>query len=473
MPKLSVIGLDGVNWRILEHAIDKGLMPNLESVLEESYTAELETTYPSVTGPAWTSIVTGDNPGEHGVFDFVDHLESGRPYSSHDIDSETIHERIAEQGEVTVVNLPLSYPPRFDGEFVGSFLAPEDDYVRPGALKEKFDFSGYTKSISAVDKSLRVIEAATETASDKKRLIDVLLDDQDFFYTLFSAPDWIMHNHYREMELGKNDGAFQVFRVMDDAIGTVMERSENVILLSDHGFRAFDGVFYVNEWLRREGFLESSGAMESNWSDNRLVNLFLELVSGNSLSRKAARELYTVLEPVLPLPENVKVRLNAALSDGICMERSEAFCPSSGIRGIYINDERFEGVAENPDSLRQEIIERLPDYVEPIPREEVYSGEHLEKAPDIVFREDEYRISRAIYGRLTSANQVNHHGRKGFLVAAGENFETREERDDRALYDVAPTIAELFGLDFEADGEAIGIVESSLRLSGSDVPGDF
>ncbi len=473
MPKLSVIGLDGVNWRILELAVEKGLMPNLESALDGSYTAELETTYPSVTGPAWTSIVTGDNPAEHGIFDFVDHIQGGRPYSSNDIDSETIYERIAEEGEVTVINLPMSYPPRFDGEFVGSFLAPEDDYVRPKSLEEKFDFSRYRKSISAADKSFRVIKAAEGTASDKNRLIDALLDDQDFFYALFSAPDWIMHNHYREMAEGENDDAFQVFGIIDDCIETVLERSDNVMFLSDHGFKAFDGVFYVNEWLKREGYLETSGAMKSNWSDSSLVNLFLELVSGNRTTRKAAREIYTALEPVLPLPENVKVRLNAALSDGIDMERSEAFCPSSGIRGIYINDERFEGVVEDSEALRDEIIEQLPDYMNPLTREEVYSGKRFEEAPDIIFREDEYRISRAIYGRVTSDNKVNHHGRKGFLAATGENFESRDERDERVLYDVAPTIAELFGLDFEADGEAIDIVKERLGLTGSDVPGDF
>jgi len=34
MPKLSVIGLDGVNWTILNHAMEKGLMPNLKQILD-------------------------------------------------------------------------------------------------------------------------------------------------------------------------------------------------------------------------------------------------------------------------------------------------------------------------------------------------------------------------------------------------------------------------------------------------------
>lgn len=472
MPKLSVIGLDGVNWKILEHAIDKGLMPNFEKILDEGARAELETTYPPVTGPAWTSIMTGDNPATHGVFDFVNHVEGGRPYSSQDIETETVYEKIAERGDVAVVNLPLSYPPRFKGEFVGSFLAPEDDYVFPEELKQRYDFSDYKKSISAIEKSLNVVESSSKAARDKKELMDEIMADQDFFYLLFSAPDWIMHNHYHRMEKGDAEEAFEVFRIMDDAIGTAYERSDNLILLSDHGFHSFDKVFYVNRWLHDHGYLETRGAMGLKWSDNRFINAVLEPVSKNRFTRRLARKIYTHTESFVPLPENVKVRLNAAVSEGIDLDRSEAFCPSSGIRGVYINDGRFEGVVENPEAVREKLMSELPEDVKPVSRDNVFEGPELRKAPDVVFEERKSRVSRSIYREAFGRKTVNHHGRRGFFYATGENFESRD-LGVVSLYDVAPTIAELFELDFEADGDPIDIVSRSIFLEKQIIPDDF
>ena len=48
------------------------------------------------------------------------------------------------------------------------------------------------------------------------------------------------------------------YRLLDDEIGTVLELLDEdtvVMVVSDHGARALDGGFCVNEWLVREGYL--------------------------------------------------------------------------------------------------------------------------------------------------------------------------------------------------------------------------
>ncbi|MFB6143711.1 MAG: alkaline phosphatase family protein [Candidatus Nanohaloarchaea archaeon] len=464
MAKLSVIGLDGVNWKILENAVELGLMPNLESLMEESYTAELETTYPPVTGPAWTSIMTGDNPGKHGIYDFVNHVEEGRPYNASDIKSQTVYEAIESYGgETCLVNLPMSYPPRSKGKFVGSFLAPEDDFVRPESLEQVYDFSDYKKSISALEKTFSVVDSATETAEDKKKLLDFLLEDQEFFFLLFSAPDWVMHNKYHVMENLEDENAFQPFKTIDDAIGTVRARSDNIILLSDHGFKTYKNVFYVNQWLEEHGYLETEGSMEAAWVDNIFIDKVIEVATSSKVLRKLTRKLYLSVESYVPLPDNVKVRLRGALSEGIDFESSKAFCPSSDIEGVYVNDERFENVVEDKGRLVRSLKQELPDRLDPAKASEVYSGEEMREAPDIVLRSDEYKISRGIFGSIESGAKLNHHGREGFFLAKGENFSTGE--GDISLYDFAPTVAELFGVNFEADGEELNIVQERSELN--------
>lgn len=466
MPKLSVIGLDGVNWKILENAVELGLMPNLESLMEESFQAELETTYPPVTGPAWTSIMTGDNPGRHGVYDFVNHVEEGRPYNASDISTETIYEAIeSEGGETCLVNLPMSYPPRSEGQFIGSFLAPEDDFVRPESLKQVYDFSDYKKSISAMEKTFSVVDSATETAEDKQKLLDFVMEEQDFFFLLFSAPDWIMHNRYNKMEEREDEDAYRPFRVIDEAIATARARSDNIILLSDHGFKTYEKVFYVNQWLEENGYLETEGSMGTSWVDNVFIDSVLRTVTKVSPLRKAARTIYLGSEDFIPLPDNVKVRLRGALSEGIDFEESKAFCPSSDVEGIYVNDERFGSAAEDSEEVVEEILKKLPEKLDAVKAEKVYSGEHLDDAPDIILRSETHKISRGIFGSIESEARLNHHGRIGFFLATGDNFTESSGRNRISLYDFAPTVAELFDIGVESDGKALDIVEEPVEIS--------
>lgn len=49
----------------------------------------------------------------------------------------------------------------------------------------------------------------------------------------------------------------ETYRLVDDAIGWVMERAgeATLVVMSDHGFAAFDRAVHLNTWLMREGFL--------------------------------------------------------------------------------------------------------------------------------------------------------------------------------------------------------------------------
>ncbi len=49
----------------------------------------------------------------------------------------------------------------------------------------------------------------------------------------------------------------ETYRLVDDAIGWVMERAgeATLVVMSDHGFAAFDRAVHLNTWLLREGFL--------------------------------------------------------------------------------------------------------------------------------------------------------------------------------------------------------------------------
>src|SRR2546423_11617053 len=69
--KLLVIGLDGASFNVLDPLIEKGFLPNLAKLIEGGARADLETTFPPITADAPASLITGNNSGEHGGFQFV------------------------------------------------------------------------------------------------------------------------------------------------------------------------------------------------------------------------------------------------------------------------------------------------------------------------------------------------------------------------------------------------------------------
>lgn len=69
--KVIVIGLDGLEPSIVETLMQRNELPNLARLRAAGSYSRLKTTYPAQTPVAWSSFVTGTNPGGHGIFDFI------------------------------------------------------------------------------------------------------------------------------------------------------------------------------------------------------------------------------------------------------------------------------------------------------------------------------------------------------------------------------------------------------------------
>jgi predicted AlkP superfamily phosphohydrolase/phosphomutase len=72
VPKVVVIGLDAATWTLIRPWMAEGSMPNLAKLMKAGVSGGLESVLPPITPPAWTSFMTGKNPGKHGIFHFVE-----------------------------------------------------------------------------------------------------------------------------------------------------------------------------------------------------------------------------------------------------------------------------------------------------------------------------------------------------------------------------------------------------------------
>ncbi len=68
--RMIVLGVDGMDPRLLEQFVAEGRMPNCRRLMQSSF-QRLRTTAPPQSPVAWSSFISGTNPGGHGIFDFI------------------------------------------------------------------------------------------------------------------------------------------------------------------------------------------------------------------------------------------------------------------------------------------------------------------------------------------------------------------------------------------------------------------
>ena len=65
------IGLDGLDWEILDPLIEQGRLPHLEGLIENGTRAKLLSISPMLSPVIWTTVATGVEPSRHGIIDFL------------------------------------------------------------------------------------------------------------------------------------------------------------------------------------------------------------------------------------------------------------------------------------------------------------------------------------------------------------------------------------------------------------------
>jgi predicted AlkP superfamily phosphohydrolase/phosphomutase len=111
--RVLIIGLDGATFRLLEPWARDGDLPTLASFMARGAYGELRSTFPALTPPAWSSFMTGKNPGKHGVYSFREtaaaRYESGPIVSANLLKARTRWEIVGDAGlPVGAINVPPS-----------------------------------------------------------------------------------------------------------------------------------------------------------------------------------------------------------------------------------------------------------------------------------------------------------------------------------------------------------------------------
>ncbi|MFL7838433.1 MAG: alkaline phosphatase family protein [Candidatus Promineifilaceae bacterium] len=490
--KTIVIGLDGATFDLIKPWAAEAYLPNLNKIMQEGAHGDLGSTLPPMTAPAWTAFATGCNPGKHRLYDWIAREPDSyrfTPVTALDGKAPTIYSLLSQYGrKVVALNIPMTYPPTpVNGVMVSGMPTPSTDvrFTYPEQTYQEildavgdyilYPDPGEAYSDSGIDSFL---EKLYRSADLRMQTFAYLREreDPDFAMMVFNGTDTISHALWKFMDPAhplhdptkaeKYGNAIRdYYQYVDSLLGGVinsLDQNTTLMVMSDHGFGPFHKFIHVNNWLIREGFMSiKSGAIsrikkasfQAGFTPMNVYNTLMQLGFGR-LKREVVRgQGQDMLKTLFLSFEDVD------------WSRTEAYSLGN-VGQIYINLAGREPSGcvqpgEEYEQTRSRIMERLlelrdPDTGENVVeavyrREDIYAGDYLDKAPDIVFMPTRleyfgfgeyefgsHKIIEAMERGISGTHRMN-----GIFLAYGAHVKPGTEVAGASLVDLAPTILHL------------------------------
>jgi predicted AlkP superfamily phosphohydrolase/phosphomutase len=265
-----IIGLDGMPFGLIERFSEDGTMPNLSVLVREGVFRPMHSSIPEVSSVAWSSIITGTNPGEHGIFGFTDIAPGTYRMTFPNFNSlkaRPFWERPG-VGRSVILNVPTTFPARaLDGVLVAGFVALDlERAVYPASLVPNLEEMGYRvdvdsqKAHQSLDFFLRDLDRTLKARIAAYRYL-WHEEEWDTFMLVFTGTDRLGHfmwDAYEDEAHRHREVFLDHFRQIDEVIGEIRAHLDNgdaILMLSDHGFERLDRDVYPNHLLRETGFL--------------------------------------------------------------------------------------------------------------------------------------------------------------------------------------------------------------------------
>lgn len=468
-----VVAWDGASFDLIDPLIAKGELPNLAQLVQKGQRVRLESTWPAVTFPAWTSFMTAASPGRHGLTDFC--IRQGyelRFTNATHRRLPTVWSRLNSAGLRTgVYGLPATYPPEpLDGLQVPGFdtplgagsarrlTHPEDLAGRLRARYGRLGIEGIQQSQFGEGWHRDALARMLDDIDLRTRIVTDLLREQrfDLFLVHFAESDTVSHQFWqfcdpaspRHVPAPEFEPAIAtVYRRLDRALGDLVAAAgegATVMVVSDHGSGgASDRAIAWNRWLSDSGHLAFRRAGGRG---------------ARAIKRAALSVVPASLQPSLlrRWPE-LGARLESRARLGAIDWRStRAFSeelPYYPAIWLNLRGREPQGVVDpaDADSVLRELETQLAELRDPLGnnarvvrrtyrREELFSGPWAGLAPDLIVELEEpdgYSYAavssrggseRSWIRRLTAAEMTGERGtsmagahrREGVCVLAGE-----------------------------------------------------
>ena len=514
-PKVLIVGLDSATFDLARPWIDEGKLPSLAALMKNGAWGRLASVVPPITPPAWTSFMTGKNPGKHGIFHFLE-ASPGR-YGLRYLNAgsrraKTIWRILSDAGyAVGTINIPFTYPPeQLSGFQISGMDTPSEksSFIYPPELRSELEgllgrFKLDLRYLGYMTTDPRRHEVLAEMEKLDRQWLGASLylmrkHPADVVMVTFMSIDTAQHYFWQYMDRNHHlhdsaaakhfgDAILRVYQRLDDAIGQLLKETSSgtsVFIVSDHGGGpTSDRVVYLNRYLAQLGLLyyreDKSSALEK-------------------LRKKIVRGSYTLLRNALSSGQKsflayklpaLRKRFETAFTSfsQIDWTRTKAYCSEvlASPPSIWINLKGVKpsGIVEQGEyaSLLEFIRSKLRELKDPrtnepvikriFRRDEIFHGPFSNEAADLIldwweesefstspsFPEDTERPAVEICERKPSKGSEwgGTHRRDGILIAQGKPFKKSTEIHGAQLIDLAPTLLYLLGQPVPEDMDGL------------------
>ena len=258
MQKLIVISIDALTEQDINNA---GNLPNLSRLIKDGfYVKNINGIYPSLTHPCHATIITGKNPGYHGVISNEDFSKPGRPWfnSLSDIKCPSVIDYFKEAGlSVSCCRWPVTA----DGFNKIDYLIPEItniDTIKQDCLARYLEISSPSLH-NIIKKNIGLLNLKSQPEEDifsTACVCDIIKTYKpDVLFTHPACVD--TYKHHTGIESSQT---LEMVRLADAMVGDIIKAVEEAnlidqtvfVVLSDHGHMSVDREIALNEIFRRD-----------------------------------------------------------------------------------------------------------------------------------------------------------------------------------------------------------------------------
>jgi predicted AlkP superfamily phosphohydrolase/phosphomutase len=416
-----VLGLDGLDLGLVQQFGPEAL-PNLHSLMSRGVFAALESVQPPATLPNWTTFLTGVDPARHGVFDFTTRKGYQVRFTAGTArEVPTLFTQLDRLGlRCACLSFPATWPPEEleHGVFVSGWDAPvafeaDRSFMWPPSLFDETVKRFGTPSFDDVDEFHadapgwvdRLPDALVRRVARKTDWARWLLERQDWdvFALYFGESDtashylWAHHDSASprrpaDVSAAQRGGLRRVYEALDQAVGSLLQAAggehSEVTVLSDHGSGgSSDKVLYLNQLLAEHGLLRFRPQRAPGGAGLKEIAL-------RRFPPRLREQLFRLGNAWLPSRLESNVRFGA-----IDMANTLAFSDELNyFPGIHLNVAGREPRGIVQAGQRRDTILRIraalldtrdpwsgkPVFRDLIPREQLFEGPHLDRAPDLL-----------------------------------------------------------------------------------------
>ena len=495
--RILCVGLDGADYDLVSELLRRGRLPTIGRLARDGAFGPLRSTIPAFTPTAWSSFLTGRNPGNHGIFGFRSESprSGGRLESAATRGGSPLWRMLGPAGiRSAYVTVPFTYPAEaIDGVVVTGFGGPNRPEITPldasatifrahPELAAAPNPAGWDRDYALLAERLI---AHVDQIADVCFLVLELEPDLGLLCVDFMSSDVAGHLMWHRLDTahpahaaaGPGHELVEVYEAVDRACGALIEHAEwlygedpTVVVLSDHGMKPTHWLFRANRWLEEAGYLRYRPPRRGGSA---------------SVAPDVDEAALLIGRPPNGLPELTRTEGRFAEID---VTSTHAACLGYGGQ-IHLGKTRGAKARRFIGRLAEELAAIAhPETGEPAfdvrARDELFHGAFIEKAPDLVLLPRDERVhvdlSRRRWGNAFERNDgesagatlfSGQHALTGILAAAGPRIRPGAVPPDSEITQLPATLLSLHGLRSELDAGAIeAIVEPAVATTRAVAP---